>query len=126
MNRPRKEKNREEKSTIIIVCLDLFHLCRIGKKRKEMATVSTTTSKTSSMTSSSTSENDDVKASLSKQQQQQKEQQQYYEGIVYCLLSVILLISPFLQMQHIVLTLLPPLLILCICHWVAVRIYLRR
>ena len=47
-------------------------------------------------------------------------------GILYCCTSFMLVLSQWYGYSHYILTFLPPVLILCISHWVALRIYLRR
>lgn len=48
------------------------------------------------------------------------------EGILLCAIGAAFLVAPALGHQQYVLTFAPPVLIMCICHWVALRIYLRR
>jgi hypothetical protein len=56
----------------------------------------------------------------------QQSQQVRNNAFFFILVGFMLATLPFLGMQQILLTLTPPVLILCICHFVALRIFLRR
>jgi hypothetical protein len=49
-----------------------------------------------------------------------------HNGEIFVLIGFFLAITPILGIQQIILTVAPAVLILCICHWVALRIFLRR